>query len=72
MPADYIKTKLIKEIDDKQFIKMKNDYLASFDKTIIVNSSDWFLNNSPAEKTFLYQIDFPMTNYGSVLTVVWV
>lgn len=71
MPANYVENKILKQIGYKQFIKMKNDYLASLDKTIIVDSSDWFSNNSETEQTFFYQIDFPMRNYNSVLTVLW-
>lgn len=55
----------------RQFVKEKADYSDSLEETITVDSIDWFGNNSYGENGYLRQIDFPMTNYNSVLTVLW-
>ncbi|MCL5029469.1 MAG: hypothetical protein M1480_10700 [Bacteroidetes bacterium] len=52
-------------------MKEKTDYLDSLEETITVNSTDWFGDTNNAENDYLRQIDFPMVNYNSVLTVVW-
>lgn len=71
MPTNYIQNQRIKKTGYRQFMKEKSDFLDSLEKTINVYSSDWFGNKSYAENGYLCQIDLPMTNYNSVLTVLW-
>ena len=52
-------------------MKEKTDYLDSLEETITVDSADWFGHNSNLENGYLRQIDFPMVNYNSVLTILW-
>lgn len=49
----------------------RKEYLASLEDTVIVNAAEWFGKTSGWEDVYLNEIDFAMTSYGSVLTVVW-
>ena len=71
MSTNYIKNQRIRKSGFRQFVKEKADYLDSLEETVTVSSADWFGNNSYAVNGYLCQIDFPMTSYNSVLTLLW-
>ena len=71
MPTNYVKKQRIRKSGFRQFVKEKADYLDSLEETVTVSSADWFGNNSYAVNGYLCQIDFPMTSYNSVLTLLW-
>ena len=71
MPTNYIKNQRIKKYGFRQFMKEKADYSDSLDETVTVDSADWFGNDNNAENDYLRQIDFPMVNYNSILTILW-
>ncbi len=67
MPTNYVKNQRIRRMGYKQFVKEQEEYKAALEETITVSSADWFEGTD----VYLNEIDFPMMNYGSVLTVVW-
>ncbi|MCL5029028.1 MAG: hypothetical protein M1480_08420 [Bacteroidetes bacterium] len=70
MPTNYVRNQRIKRIGYKQFVNERNEYLASLEDTVIVNVVEWFGKTAGWEDVYLNEIDFAMTRYGSVLTVV--
>ena len=67
MPTNYVRNQRIRKCGYKQFLKEQEEYKATLGETVIVSSADWFESTDG----YLNEIDFAMTSYGSVLTVLW-